>query len=260
MTDCPLFEKDYEESALINAAEVVSVDNAPKHCVLTFFGEVAERARSEYRCEEVYRIRSEMGQIPLVALEVNGRPLAMAHCGVGAPLAAGMLEEIIAAGCRCFVVCGGAGVVDPAIDANRVIVPTAAIRDEGTSYHYLAPSRAVAPTDAALNAVRDAIREAGIPATEGKTWTTDAIYRETPGLVRRRREEGCVAVEMEAAALFAVARYRGVELAQVLYAGDDVAGELWDSRDWHKQTDARERLFELAVDACLRMDCRTVGD
>lgn len=253
MTDSPLFEKEYDAAAIINAAEIVSVEDAPEHCVLTFFGEVAARIVGEYAAEEVYRIRSEMGEFPLVAFEIEGRRIAMMHCGVGAPQAAAMLEEIIAAGCRYFVACGGAGVVDPSIDANQVLLPTSAIRDEGTSYHYLPPSREVPPTETAVEAVRDVLREAGVPWAEGKTWTTDAIYRETPGLVRRRRKEGCIAVEMEAAALFAVARFRGVELAQLLYAGDNVAGELWDPRDWEKQTDARERLFRLAVDACFRM-------
>jgi uridine phosphorylase len=87
----------------------------------------------------------------------------------------------------------------------------------------------------------------------GKTWTTDALYRETAAKVTRRRDEGCLTVEMEAAALFAVARFRGVPLAQVLYGGDDVSGAEWDSRHWDKSTSVRERVFWLAAEACLEL-------
>lgn len=249
--DVPLFEKEYGEPALINAADYVKARDVPSHCVVTFFREVVERVRVDHAAEEAYRVRSEMGEFPLLRFEYDGKPLAMILCGVGAPLAVGMLEEIIAAGCRYFVVCGGAGVVDSSIDANRVIVPTAAVRDEGVSYHYLPPSREVAPTDRALAAVRECLSRKGIAFTEGKTWTTDAFFRETPSIIEKRRRQGCLCVEMEAAGLFAAARYRGVELAQMVYAGDDVGGELWDPRDWHKQTGARERLFHLAAEACL---------
>jgi len=84
-----------------------------------------------------------------------------------------------------------------------------------------------------------------------KTWTTDAIYRETAAKVQRRKAEGCLTVEMEAAAFFAVAHFRRVQFAQVLYSGDDVSGSEWDYRHWDKHTCVREKLFWLAVEACL---------
>ena len=84
-----------------------------------------------------------------------------------------------------------------------------------------------------------------------KTWTTDAFYRETPAKVRRRREEGCLTVEMEAAAFFAVAQFRGVPFAQLLYGGDDVSG-VWDFRAWTTHA-VREELFWLAAEACLAL-------
>jgi uridine phosphorylase len=86
-----------------------------------------------------------------------------------------------------------------------------------------------------------------------KTWTTDAPYRETPAKVQRRRAEGCLAVEMEAAAFFAVAQFRGATFAQILYGGDDVSGDEWDERNWQAQTSVRERLFWLAAEACLSL-------
>jgi purine-nucleoside phosphorylase len=87
----------------------------------------------------------------------------------------------------------------------------------------------------------------------GKTWTTDAIYRETPTKIAQRRAEGCITVEMEAAAFFAVAQFRGVRFGQLLYGGDDVSGAAWDNREWHQRADTREKLFWLAAEAVLRL-------
>ena len=93
-----------------------------------------------------------------------------------------------------------------------------------------------------------------MPYARGKTWTTDGIYRETPARIARRRDEGCLTVEMEAAAFFAVAEFCGVTFGQMLYAGDDLSGDTWDMRDFiHGQASLRERLFWLAADACLRL-------
>ena len=88
-----------------------------------------------------------------------------------------------------------------------------------------------------------------MPFDVGKTWTTDGVYRETRARVDRRRAEGCITVEMEASALIAVARFRGVRLAQVLYAGDTLAGEVYDSRGWNHDVSTRENLFWIAADA-----------
>jgi uridine phosphorylase len=122
------------------------------------------------------------------------------------------------------------------------------VRDEGTSFHYLPPSRQVTTDPAAVDALVGVLRRHGRPFTTGPTWTTDGLYRETPGRVARRRAEGCVTVEMENAALTAVAAFRGVAFGQYLYAGDDLSGPAWDHRRWTR-TEARAELFDLAVEA-----------
>jgi purine-nucleoside phosphorylase len=86
-----------------------------------------------------------------------------------------------------------------------------------------------------------------------KTWTTDAFYRETRQKVALRKAEGCLTVEMEAAAMFAVAQFRQVQIGQILYGGDNLDGEAWDSRDWVKRWSSREKLVGLAVEACLAL-------
>jgi purine-nucleoside phosphorylase len=87
-----------------------------------------------------------------------------------------------------------------------------------------------------------------VPHLVGITWTTDAPYRETPGKVERRRAEGCVTVEMETAAFYAVARFREVRMLQLLYAADDVSGATWDERGWMQASGARHALFRLGLD------------
>jgi len=157
------------------------------------------------------------------------------------------LDELIAVGVTRYIVCGGCGVLDRKIDAGHPIILTSAVRDEGTSYHYLAPSREVKPHPNAVAALEKVFREAGMDYSLGKTWTTDAIYRETPGKRQLRMAEGCEVVEMEAAALFAVAKFRQITLGQVVYGGDLVTPEGWDGREWASRTDARQTLFDLSI-------------
>jgi uridine phosphorylase len=92
-----------------------------------------------------------------------------------------------------------------------------------------------------------------VPFEVGRTWTTDGLFRETRAKVARRRDEGCLTVEMEAAALFAVAAFRGVTIGQLLYCGDDLSTEAWDHRGWDGDTGVRERLFEIACAAVGRL-------
>jgi uridine phosphorylase len=134
-----------------------------------------------------------------------------------------------------------------------VVVPSCAVRDEGTSYHYLPPGREVAASAEAVDAIEQTLKSHEVPYVVGKTWTTDGLYRETPGKVARRKAEGCLTVEMEASAFFAVAQFRGVTFGQILYGGDDLGGDTWDHRDWLRQATTREKLFWLAAEACLQL-------
>ena len=249
----PILEFDPDPGAVYTPQHHIRrPPGVPSRCVLCFFHEVIARLRDEGRAQQVASLASELGPNPVYRIEVGDEAVALVHPGVGAPLAAKFLDELIALGCDAFVACGGAGVLDPAIAMGQLIVPTSAVRDEGTSYHYLPPSREVAAEATALAAVRLVLDRHGVEHRLAKTWTTDALYRETAGRIARRRAEGCLAVEMEAATLFAVAQFRGVPLAQILYGGDDVSGlGDWDHRGWDTHTDVRERLVWLAAESCL---------
>jgi len=252
----PILEFDPSREALIQPgafSEPLLIGDVPKHCAICFFPEVIEKVVAEHQPALIKNLRSEIGPHPVYLLETDGQRIAFFHPGVGAPLAAGLLEEVIALGCRKFIACGGAGVLDGSIGVGHLIVPVSAVRDEGVSYHYLPPGREVVASPEGVAAIEATLQAHGIAYRVGKTWTTDAIYRETVAKVALRRSEGCLAVEMEAASFFAVAQFRGVTFAQILYGGDDVSGAAWDDRRWDKQATTREKLFWLAVEACLKL-------
>ncbi len=252
----PILEFDPDQTAIIEPTWSAASGRSRRiagRVVLCFFQDVIEAAVAEMGGVRIGRLSSEIGHNPIWSVEVGGVPVAVVHPGVGAPLAAGFLEELIPRGGRAFVACGGAGVLVPELAVGHVMVPTTAVRDEGTSYHYLPPGRTVDPSPAARAAILDVLRERDVPYVEGATWTTDGLYRETRGRTAARVAEGCISVEMEAAALFAVAVFRGVTIGQLLYAGDDLSGAAWDARAWDQHGSARRLLFELALEAVTRL-------
>ncbi len=249
----PILEFDPTRKAFIEPSKMIEPHDMPEHCVLCFFHEVVEEVAATQGAKMLVENRWEDGPHPIYEITHKGQRLAFFQPGLGAPLAASLLEEAIAFGCRKFVACGGCGVLEKDIAVGHLIALSAAVRDEGTSYHYLPPAREVTAHTNALNALTSTLEARGVPFRVGKTWTTDAPYRETPQKIARRRAEGCLTVEMEAAALMAVAQFRNVPFAQVLYGGDDLSGAEWDMRAWRSRADVREKLFWLCADACLRL-------
>lgn len=250
--DYPILEFDPTAEAVIEPRRIIQPLDVPEHCVICFFREALTPLIENGQTRRLAEFNWEDGAHALYETPVDGRRLAFFHPGVGAPVASGMLEAAIAMGCRKFIACGGAGVLEREIAVGHLVVPDAAVRDEGTSYHYLPPAREVAASREGVRAIETVLQRHGVPYQVGKTWTTDAPYRETPAKVQLRRSEGCLTVEMEAAAFFAIAQFRGVTFAQLLYGGDDVSGEEWDRRNWDRHT-IRERLFWLAAEACLAL-------
>ena len=244
----PLAEFDAAEQAMVVPHPPRTSEPFPAHAVLCFFHEVLADLESSGRGRRIGAFSREVGGHPIYLIDTPAGPVAAFHPGVGAPLAAHHLETAISAGGRAFVACGGAGAVQPGLALGHVVVPTAALRDEGTSYHYLPAARRVATDPVVVAALVDLLVRRGVPHTAAMTWTTDGLFRETRERIERRRAEGCVTVEMETAALAAVARFRGVPFGQYLYAGDDVSGVSWDHRRWTR-SQARTVLFELSLEA-----------
>ena len=249
----PILECDSSREAIIEPGKVVNPIDIAERCVICFYPDVINDVMKKGGAKQVSTLTSAIGRHPIYEMDFKGNRLAFFHPSMGAPLAAVVLEEVIALGCRKFIACGSAGVLTKDIAVGHIVVPVSAVRDEGTSYHYLPPTREVQASPEAVSAIEQVLKRYSIPYILGKTWTTDAFYRETPGKVKLRCEEGCLTVEMEAAALFAVARFRQVLLGQILCGGDDVSGEEWDARRGVERASFREKVFWLAAEACLEL-------
>jgi uridine phosphorylase len=249
----PILEFDPAPEAFIEPSKIIRARDLPEHCVISFFKEVIDKVIAEHAANVVVENRWEDGPHCIYEILYHDQRLAFFHPGVGAPIAAGLFEEAIAFGCRKFIACGGCGVLQKEIAVGHIIVVSGAIRDEGVSYHYLPPDREVMANPQAVSALTAVLDSRELPYLVGKTWTTDAPYRETAHKIVRRKEEGCLTVEMESAALIAVAQFRNVVFGQALYGGDDLSGIEWDNRGWQSRKDIRESLFWLCADACLKL-------
>src|SRR5690606_37538037 len=128
--DFPILEFDPSSEALIEPHRIIEAIDVSEHCVLCFFQDVITHLKEQNRLTLVHNLGSEIGTNPLYEMEVDGRRLALSHPGVGAPLAAGFMEELIALGCRKFIICGGAGVLDGGLRVGHIIIPATAVRDE----------------------------------------------------------------------------------------------------------------------------------
>lgn len=249
--EIPILEYDDTYEGVIHAPNLFQAIGKGTHCVITFFQDVISKLIEEDKLEAVARLTSEHGVHPVYEIEYEGQKICLFHPVLGGSLAAAFLEELIALGFKKFIACGGAGVLDKNLPVGSLIVPTRALRAEGASYHYLPPSRYVTLDTQAVQAIETILKRRKLPFVEGMTWTTDAYYRETRAMVDYRKEEGCICVEMECASFAAAARFRKVTFGQLLYSGDDISQDIWNSRQWKSKTDIRYDLVIAAIEACL---------
>jgi uridine phosphorylase len=149
--------------------------------------------------------------------------------GIGAPAATAALEELAALGTSAVVSVGTAGSLQRDLKPGDLVLCEAAVRDEGVSHHYLPPGRLAAAPAGMTAALGAAMRQVGHRFRTGTSWTIDTPYRETLDEIRHYQAEGVLCVEMEAAALFAVAEIRGLQLASAFVISDSLAELTWSS-------------------------------
>ncbi len=252
--DLPLFEDDLGEPGVIEATMLHrrAVD-VPPVAVLCFFNELLEQLADEGQLTVSYVLRSEIGRNPVYEYQTDDGPVAVVHPGVGAPLAAAIVEEMASLGVTTFVAVGGAGALVDELSLGHVMVVASALRDEGTSFHYAAPSRIIDADPLGVRVLESVLDDHEVPYFVGRTWTTDGFFREARSRVNRRLDENCSMVDMESSAFIAVARYRQLRFAQILYAGDSLAGATWDHRSWSRASSVREDLFRLGAVAAYRL-------
>ena len=206
MNEYPVCEYDTSRNPIIKPTDFLE-KTLPSKCVITFFRKELNQLVVDKNLPVIGHLHSEILDIPIYEYNISKEKICITMPFSTAPGAAGTIEELHAMGCNKFIICGGAGSVKKDSKVGEIIVPVAAVRDEGTSYHYIEPSREVECHKATADFIISGLERLGIPYTVGKTWTTDAMYRETPEMIELRRKEGCITVEMETAAFFAVSKY-----------------------------------------------------
>jgi uridine phosphorylase len=196
----------------------------PRYCLLGFDDSHYQRLKRRYPVHDTLAVRPGR---PYLFLTVDGIPVAFVSCGVGAPAAVLVLEETVALGARACIFTGTCGALQEDMVHRELVLPTRAVRDEGTSFHYAPPARYSHPHPELAAALRDTLKDSGFRFREAPLWTTDAPYRETAEKIARLRSEGCAAVDMEGAALFSAGRFRNTPVAGLLTAHDSLASGEW---------------------------------
>jgi uridine phosphorylase len=224
-------ESAFTPQALIEAVRAekgMTSVTVPEVCVLEFDGDLTDQL---VQSNAVERWKTwACFHTPMFALEVNGRPCGTVPRAIGGPFAVLVAEQLLASGAKVIVGLTSAGRVSQQLPIPSLVIATGAIRDEGTSYHYLLPADSV---EAPMNLIPSLLAELGplgLPVHCGMVWTTDAPYRETAQELKMYADQGVLAVEMQAASLFALASMRNAAIGVVAHVTNaiDHTGEPFD--------------------------------
>ena len=249
-----LKEFDFDKSAVIEPWFVHQpVEGFPETVISIFHHTLFQKIAEFLGGELVAGTKDVDGHWPVYEVQYKGKRFALYKARLGAPACVGSFEDIIPMGAKRIIVLGNCGVLDKSIEDCGIIIPTKAIRDEGTSYHYAPASDYIDVNKKYIPEFIQVLEEFGYPYVTGTTWTTDAFYRETRDKVNRRKQMGAICVEMECSAMQAMCDFRGVEFFQFLYAGDNLDHSTWDPRSLSgtSRLEDKEKIallaFELAV-------------
>ena len=228
----PLFPDKLRGTPLLTAADVIAYQQARGHlkeppqldaAIVCLKRGLPERLKRKHPFR---RAGHYLGD--LYVLKNPKRKIAvMANFGFGAPVVAALVEELAALGANRIVSLSLAGSLQPGLKSGDIVVCSEALRDEGTSYHYLPAEQGVMGNPDLLRQLVAELKSGGTQVTEGVAWSTDAPFRETREEVTHFRQQGVSVVEMETAALYAVSQVAGIQAASILVAGDDLSGGKW---------------------------------
>lgn len=184
----------------------IAAARVPSICILDPDGDLVRRLHSDgwARLDPSWSCY----HTELFRLSHDGLDLGFIGCAVGASFAVLVAEELFASGCQLLISVTSAGQLVELRSPPYFVLIERALRDEGTSYHYLPPSEFSSLDTALLNATKDAFAGLRVPVERGAVWTTDAPFRETASAIAAMKAKGLLAVEMEAAALYAFAESR----------------------------------------------------
>lgn len=230
--ELPILEYDSEPKAVIQPDHEHLGLQLPEKAVFGFLGGCIGRYAREHELQQVAEFTSITKKYPIYVVHYKGEDICLCQAPVGAPAAVQILDWLISYGVKKVISSGSCGVLTD-LPENAFLIPAKALRDEGTSYHYLPPTRYVELDRQVLRSMKATLDGLGLPCAECTTWTTDGFFRETRELVEYRKEEGCSVVDMECAALAACAQFRGVQFGQLLFTADSLANaDKYDERGW----------------------------
>ena len=241
---------DKTKEAMINPGLILKkVNNFPKKAIGTFSIELIKKFVTENKLEKIYSCDVINGDFPVYKKTFNKEEVALFLVPMGAASATIIVEELIFQGVAEMIIFGSCGVLSNKT-AGKLIIPTEAIRDEGVSYHYAPASESIKLQDKAIKKIIKEFDNQKIDYITGKVWTTDALFRETVKKTDKRKEQGCIAVDMECASLTAVAEFRNVTFSQFLYSTDSLEGVKWKPKIFER-TPLTEK--ELYLDIALKV-------
>lgn len=228
-----IFNRFYENrNAFLNPCDVTEkISGFPEVCITTFSHSIIKNFVDNNPTKIIANLYSANGTLPVYQVEYANKKIGLFLSRVGAPACVAGLEEIIALGAKKIVLFGCCGILNQSIADGKIIVPSSAVRDEGTSYHYFSESEEIRAEGSSTDIVVQCLKQHGIPYVIGKIWTTDAIYRETPEVIEERKKQSCIAVEMECSASLAVAKFRNIPIIQFFYGADNLDSDKWEIRD-----------------------------
>lgn len=251
-----LKEFDPNQDAVINPTSgYKKIDNFPKIAISVFSDILFNQILEAFDHELIIETSSCNGKNPIYRLNYKGHDFCFYGSYVGGPMCVGNYEEIHAMGSEMLILLGNCGVLDKNIQDCGIIIPTKALRDEGTSFHYAPASETIKVNKKFIPEFKEVLQEAGYPYVEGTTWTTDAFYRETIDKVNRRREQGAICVEMECASMQAMCDFRNTGFFQFFYAGDNLDHSEWDPRSLFGESklDEKSKIVLLAFELALKI-------
>lgn len=251
-----LEEFDETVNSTFDPCEVENVvENFPKVGVTCFSLKLLNQLVEVFHGEEIALSSNGNGKTPVYKINYDGKEIALFMSRVGAPACIVQYEELFVMGLEKIVVFGTCGVLERKIDDLAIIIPNCAIRDEGTSYHYIKSSEEIEVNPNYQEEFKQILDEHNYSYITGKVWTTDAPYRETKKKVAKRKEQGCICVDMEASAISSLAKFRNKEVFQFFYAADNLDAAKWDMRSLgnsDKLSD-KEKIGLLAIKLATKM-------
>lgn len=249
-----LEEFDKNKTAIINPLDIIQpIDGFPRIAVTCFSRVTFSRLVSDLKGVKITSTTIANMDIPIYKVVYQGLEVALFMSYVGAAGCVAVMEDIFAMGAEKIIVFGTCGVLDSSIDDCSIIIPTMAIRDEGTSFHYAPPSDEIVTNSKYKDLFEAFLKERNINYTVGKAWTTDGIYRETRAKVKTRKSQGCICVDMECSAVAALAQFREKDILHFFYAADNLDNEVWDARSLSSNANTleKDKIAIIAMDFAL---------